>query len=265
MKRNLRLLVSGAALLWLTACDLPTSPEDLGALPSLVKPGVTAGDVSLLSAPGFWDLAAYYCPMIADSDLVRLSCTAALGQPPKKDLLGFRFRLPVEIANPNSFPLPVSELLTVLTLFPKDEDISLAAICMSMCQDEASDCGASPGNCASDEPEISGAEDLAAAAFSYLQEVLLTGASGEALPLISLPHIDAESSDTLNVTLELGIDAVQKALKSAFSGNLSKILASQDFSVSIPVQIDGSMWFVAEHFGRFGASYGPTETTWTPK
>jgi hypothetical protein len=261
MKRFPRVLLWALVALLPASCDLPVGSS---GVPGLVMPDLTARALKLVSAPGFWDLAAWYCPKVADSPLARLGCAAALGPSPAKDSLAFRFNLPLEVWNPNSFPLPASELLTVLTLFPKQQRISLAAVCVSLCEDEAAGCPPQQG-CLSDEPEIRGAQDLAASALDYLSLVLLAGASGEEIPRVAFRTIGPNSGDTLNLTLDLGLDPLEETLKTLFSDGLGKILAGQDFDVAIPTELDGTMWFTADNFGRFGAPFGPVSATFKPR
>jgi hypothetical protein len=261
MKKTLKLALLGLLLL-LPSCELPFDTGGFGGIPGLEEPQLTAGALALVKAPAFWDLAAFYCPQVADSGLGRLGCLAALGPAPAKDGLGFRFRLPLEVRNPNAFPLPASELLTVLTLFPGQEDISLAAVCVSLCEDESGDCGGQGGGgCVAEEPELRGLQDLSEAALDYLSLALLSDASGQEIPRIGFRSFEANSKDTLNLTLDLGLDALQKTFKALFAGGLDKVLAGEDFKLAVPLDLDGTMWFVAENFGRFGAPFGPVSAS----
>ena len=115
-------------------------------------PLVETGAVELTDYPSAGKLAAWYCPRIADSEVVREACVVTVGPAPLPSELLFKFVLPVKVTNPNPFPLPAVELLTVLSLFPGVQSEKLAALCVSFCEEGDTSC-LSPvqGACASTE------------------------------------------------------------------------------------------------------------------
>lgn len=64
-------------------------------------------------------LGAYYCPIVIENQIARLSCAIVLGSPPPRDRLVFEFGTTITVANPNNIPIPALDVLLALKLFPR--------------------------------------------------------------------------------------------------------------------------------------------------
>ena len=226
-------------------------------------PEVEVGKAKLVANPSIYDLGAYYCPQLWDVPLVEQACALALGPVPNDKELAFRFQLPITVYNPNDFPLPAVELLTVLNLFPGEDRRQLAALCISFCEDGDLACAETgAGTCESDEPEINSLEDFATAALNYIWLYLEAELTDQVPPELKVKTIPAGADMTISITLELSPDAILDALMVTFENHLQDVIDSEQVAITIPYDVEGALWFEVTNFGRFGVNFGPLEGEW---
>jgi len=264
-QRFLYILLSGLLpLLASLSCDfLPQSELGDSFLPSVEKPVVEVQPAKLVKNPSLQKLGAWYCPVVFSDPIIRALCTATLGNVPPDEQLIFRFELPFRVTNPNSFPLPAVELLTSLSLFPGETSYHLAALCVTFCEDGDLECLThGSGTCESDEPEITSAEELAQAAWDYLEVYIASELAGQVPPELKVRLIPANGEGLVLITLDLLPEPLLDALEATFEQLLEDIVDDDNVNIAIPYSVEGAIWFVVENFGRFGVNYGPIEGEW---
>lgn len=127
------------AALAFAACD-PTGS-------SLVEEGPKAPyfaadlGVDLIESPENATLANFYCRDL----LTDFVCDLVFDDPPvKKETLKFSFETVFKLGNPNTFSVPLVELLVALDVFEGERQAELAALCISFCDPSAEACEAKP-------------------------------------------------------------------------------------------------------------------------
>jgi hypothetical protein len=221
-------------------------------------PDLSMGDVALASSPPLATLARWYCPELIGTG-GSLACSALFGAAPSPAELSFVFTVPIDVTNPNAFPLPALEALVALTLFPATSDRTLGAVCVSFCGGDAT-CDALPdaGTCASSDPELRDAADFAGAAFRWL-----TLAVTEQAPELVVPTIEAHGTRRLTLALSIDADTLLDLLAGEVASRWSDFLSEQAVALHVPYAIEGSVWLVVEGLGRLGVGFGPVEGQWT--
>jgi hypothetical protein len=251
---------------WLTvslgSCDFLDQAESLMEV-VVEMPEVSVGDVTLARSPAFRQLASYYCPRVYSVPLVEDVCRGLVGTPPPERDLFFRFVLPLEVGNPNEFPLPAVSLLTALEVFSGSDARELSAVCIRFCDTSEADCNPyAPDACYSDDPEIRSLDDFAGAALNYLTVFVANSVQGTVPPELRVKTIPAQGKATVFITFDVAPGAVLSVLEVLFLAQVDKLVSGEAFSLSIPYSIQGSIWFHVQNFGRFGVSYGPVDGIW---
>ena len=260
--------IAALAILLMTAvfgsCELGPLGDGAGVLiPDFDEPTITVGDIALTENPSVLTLAAYYCPQFADDLLTRGLCKLNPEPTPLAGELLFKFVVPLQIENPNTFPLPAVELLTALEVFPGESNRELGAVCVAFCDEDDTSClDPVEGACTSDEPEIRTAEDFVEAAADFLSVYVTSVATGRVPPELKIKMIQPESTATVVVAFSISPDALLEALWIAFSEHSDEVFNAEDFSVVIPYAVRGALWFVIENFGKIGVNFGPVEGEW---
>jgi len=246
----------------LGSCDFFDQAQ--GLMETVVEvPAVSVGDIELARSPAFGKLAGYYCPRVYSAPLVDDLCRNLVGAPPPVEELFFRFVLPLEVGNPNEFPLPAVSLLTALEVFSGDEARELSAVCIRFCDTSEVDCNPyDPNACYSDDPDIRSVDDFAGAALNYLTIYLADSVQGTVPPELRVKTIPALGKATVFITFDVAPGAVLSVMEALFLAQVDKLVSGDTFALSIPYSIQGSIWFHVQNFGRFGVSYGPVEGTW---
>ena len=226
--------------------------------PLFTTPTIDVGQPALTSSPSIDAVARWYCPDLIGSG-GELACSALLGPSPSDTELTFVFSTPLDVGNPNAFPLPALEALVALTLFPEGTDRTLGAACLSFCGTDDATCASLPdaGTCASSEPDLRSIDDFAAAAL----HVLVGVATGDA-PALSVPTIEADGSRRLTLALSVDAGTLLELLAGEAADRWQAYVAGEAVSLSIPYQLDGTLWFVVEGLGRVGFPFGPVSGEW---
>lgn len=247
------------ALLVLSAssCNLLQVPSWGQRSPFFSPPTLAVRDVALTSRPSIDALARWYCPDLIGAGGA-LACGALLGPSPSASELAFVFSVPIDVGNPNAFPLPALEALVSLTLFPATTDRTLGAVCASFCDDAT--CASLPeaGTCRSPEPELRDVGDFAAAALD-----LLTLVAGGTMPDLSVPTIAANGSRRLTLSIAIDVGTMLDLLANELAARWQDYVSDRAVALDLPYEIEGTLWFVVEGVGRVGFGFGPLAGTWT--
>jgi hypothetical protein len=128
-----------AALLTATLPGLACTPGGDALEETPAPPYAELARVDLTESPKNEVLANFYCRDLV-SDLV---CDFVFDDPPpEKSTLKFSFETVFELGNPNSFSVPMVELLLAFKVFEGERQSELAALCVSFCDPAAEDCEA---------------------------------------------------------------------------------------------------------------------------
>ncbi len=259
--RHVLLVCLSLTVLPLHSCEFPGS--DGGWVPDVLEPGVEPGDIVLTRSPSFANMAAYYCPLVYDAAAVEVLCEAALGARPPLDRMIFEFQLPLLLSNDNDFAVPAVELLTSLSVFPRQTSQELGALCIQFCEADDPNCGdTQPGACSSDEPEINSIDDFAGAAADFISLWIESEITGQVPPELAVRMIPAGGTLELRLTFRIAPEPILEVLITLFEQNIDAILGGDEIEIEIPYEVKGSLWFVVENFGRFGVNFGPVGDTW---
>lgn len=271
----------------LTALALPLAgcPLDTGGLGESVPlpdpPTAEMAGVSLIARPSNSQLASWYCHDAADgSTLVELGCREFFGRRPNKPDLKFVFETKFDLGNPNSFPIPLVEILLALNVFEGAEQAELGALCVSFCDPEAgADCEIDRVDaCAPPNTTVRGVEDFIPTVDDLIRIAndAVTGElfEDENLQFRYIPAAgpdncaDGETGDCpgqmqANIRFELGLDATLKILGEVAEGSLDELLAGDSPSFDIPYSALGTLFFDVPVLGRYAVEFGPLEGTWS--
>jgi len=250
-----RRLVLAAALLGVasvgTSCD-----QLLGAGLETQIPTVQLSDSSalLVDPPDVMALAKYFCADVLGS----IPCLA-LGPPPRKEELQFRFQLVFQIDNPNQIPVPTTEILVGLHVYPGETFGELGGLCTTLCEAGASDCPIPPeGACVHRVEDLDSAEEFLAAAvvggLTLVTEAATGQPVGQGLERYTVP---AGESLELKVTLGIGVDPMLKLLGHTADQYVTQIVDTGSAQLDIPYTVAGRVWFNVPYLGRATVGFGP--------
>jgi hypothetical protein len=174
------------------------------------------------------------------------------------------FQLDFNVGNPNHFPVPITEMLTAVTVFPADAKQRLGASCVVFCPPGSSGCSGQPGPgaCQSSERDIESASDFANAAQDFVVSAGLQLAAGQP-PTFAAPQISAEANIPLSAIFAFGPEPLLAALKELALQSVAQLGSGQDVTFEIPFQIEGTVWFNVGSLGRVAVGYGPIAGTFT--
>lgn len=227
----------------------PLGPVVTGPPPT--PPRVAVSAIRLVSAPTPEDIARWLCPEVAPS----LVCQLLAGGRPSREAMRVVFDVQLDVENPNTIPLPLVAALVAFKAYPDAADAqNLGAACLTLCEDPASCTQDATRACESNEPSIRDADDFARAATNFLIAVATGRERFENLRVRTLAP-GAHSSVVFR--LELDPEQVFALVSRLATDAIAAIRAGRAPSVSIPYEVEGSVWVVVEHFGRFAASFPP--------
>jgi hypothetical protein len=250
-----------AATIVLAAAFLALAPgcdQLLGSGFGTQVPTVQLSDSSalLVDPPDILALAKYFCPNVLGS---AGACLLALGAPPTKEELQFRFQLVFQIDNPNQIPVPTTEILVGLHVYPGQTFGELGGVCTTLCEAGARDCPIPPqGACVHRAEDLDSAEEFLAAAvvggLTLVTEALNGQPVGGQLARYTVP---AGESLELKVTLAIGIDPMLRLLGHTANTYVTKILETGDAALDVPYAVAGRVWFNVPYLGRATVGFGP--------
>jgi hypothetical protein len=235
---------------------------------SISPPTVTLQSVTLAESPSQASLAAYYCPgVIAESTGISIGvgllCSGFFGPPPPAAALNFGFDVRFSVANPNKIPLPLSEILTAVSLFPATNNQNLGAVCLHLCapNDPACQSGPSATGCQSSSKDIRSLDDFVNASANLLLAKGLADATGHDLPLVA-PQVLASSTLNVTVRFSLAPTVVLPVLQELARQSVTQLQRGQAPVFNIPYSVEGTVFVDAGSLGRVAAGYGPFPGTW---
>lgn len=182
-----------------------------------------------------------------------------LGPPPTKEQLQFRFQLVFQLDNPNQIPVPTTEILVGLHVYPAETFGELGGICTTLCEAGAANCPIPPeGACVHREQDLDSAEEFLQAAIlgglTLAAEAMNGEPVGQHLGLYTIP---AGDSLELKVTFIIGIDPMLKLLGHTADQYVSKVVQTGNADLDIPYAVAGRVWFDVPYLGRATVGFGP--------
>ena len=222
----------------------------------------------LVAAPGQRELAAFYCPRVLTGPLglagaSTLLCRQFFGAAPAPEQLQVAFELGFRVRNPNSFPVPMAELLTAITVFPGHGQQRLGAACVRLCGAEETPCSAAPrqGSCVSKKGDIRSLSDFGGAAARFVVSQGVGMATGRGLDFRA-PRLLRDQELKLTSRFAFGPDQLLSIL--AHMARLAKdqLKAGKPVLLEIPYRIEGTAWFDVGSLGRVAVGFGPETGLW---
>jgi hypothetical protein len=227
-----------------------------------VLPSVQAGQPSLVRAPSLQSLAAHYCPVVVQDQIVRLGCQVVVGAPPPQQMLQFEFGVPVTIKNPNNVPIPALDVLLALKLFPGQNSEGLGSVCISLCGANAPSCTGAPqpGACQASNPGIRNVGDFVARAIPGLINARASGTLQNELRKSMIP---AGGDVHLNLVFPLGIEQALRLIQNVAAPLVTQMARRQGGGgLDIPVSAEGTVFVDMPILGKQGISFGPLASSW---
>jgi hypothetical protein len=260
---------SAAALLALTlSIGSCATLEALMATGLLKKPTVTFRGASLVRAPSQRDLSAFYCPRLGReraglgvaADLV---CSRLFGAGPRPEDLALAFDLQFGVGNPNQIPLPLSDILTAITLFPGSGAQNLGAVCFRLCDPGDAACrgGQDPNACRQAQGDIRTMADFPGAVANMLVAEGLAAAGGQPVQF-SAPRVLAGSNLDVVARFTITPQALLPIFEQLARQSVSQLTAGHELTFSIPYRLEGTVFANAGSLGRVAAGFGPSGGEW---
>jgi hypothetical protein len=260
-------LAVGIAVLALAGCAVLGLPPPEGAGLGVQPPILTFERVDLARAPSATQLAAYYCPDLVSAPLGggTLLCQGLFGARPDPATMAVDFDVSIKVTNPNQVPLPLSSLLTAVTVFPAASNQKLGAACVTFCPAEAPNCataGSSPTACQASSHDIHSLSDYAAAAAPLLIVSGLEGAAGQ-LPSLLAPKLAPTGELQVVARMSLQPSELLATMRQLAAQSVEDLKKGHPPTFVVPYRLEGTVWFDAGAVGRVAVNWGPTEGTFT--
>lgn len=255
-----RLALCALSLLLLPGCAA-LGNLNLGGLGKALAPlaaNLDVGQPRLVQAPTNRALGVWLCGQVASPVICQL-----IGGPVSQSQLQFAFELPMTVKNPNSFPVPVVEVLAAFTAFPGQGGQSLGATCLTFCPEGQACPQNQPGACsAKTSNEIRTMNDFAGATVGFLIGSAL-GTNG--VNQLGIKTVPANGSLPTSIRLELGMTPMLNLIQKTSSTAIAQVKQGKQPSFSIPFSVQGSAWIDVTNFGRLASAYGPIGGQWQLK
>jgi hypothetical protein len=258
-------LVIGAALATTSSC---AGLDQLLASGLVRPPKVEFLGASLVKSPSQSDLSAFYCPRVVQERTGlgiagNLLCNRLFGRPPDPSTMEIGFDLTFRVANPNQLPLPLSEVLTALTVFPERANQSLGAVCLRMCAPDDPGCrgGADSAGCREAPGDIKSIRDFPNAVANLLV-ARGVGAAGGQPAGFSAPKVLAAAAIDVTARLALLPSALIPVMEQLARQSVDQLRAGRPISAEIPYRVEGTVFSDAGSLGRVAAGFGPAGGTW---
>jgi hypothetical protein len=231
-------------------------------------PKVTFLGANLVRSPSQLNLSAYYCPkLLAQNAGLGIAadflCSKFFGKAPAHDDMQVGFDLHFEVANPNQIPLPLSEILTAIKVFPGQSQQNLGAVCLSLCAPGDAGClgGASTSGCAKAPGDIRSLADFPQAAARLLLAQGISAAGGPPAGF-TLPKVTSASKLAVTARLALTPEAFLPAMEELARRSLGDLKIGKSPAFEIPYQLEGTVFANAGSLGRVAAGFGPAQGSW---
>ncbi len=298
----MRLSILLLAALTLPACDALESALGDGGLGEIDPQPPTAlyRGLTLMDRPTNDQLGAWFCLELIPDPVIfskQDGCEAVgFDLAPAKEDLKFSFDVVFDLGNPNTFPVPMVELLLALEVFQGADQAELGAVCVSFCDPEAGTCPEQGEEaCRPADQEIRSLEDFVPTT-DQLIEIARKAITGELFEDENLqfryidgrgetacgaeePPQDRNCEATTNdagescwvcdgeleahIRFDLGIDATLEVLGVVAEDSVTELLQGNEPSFDIPYSALGTVFFDVPVLGRFGIEFGPVEGTFS--
>ena len=259
--KNSRALFVVLVLANVSACELLNNTTQ-SPIPQAFDPNVELAETALVAAPTATQIAAYYCPQIYSGNIaLALACDTLIGPVPQPHEMQFHFELRYEIDNPNSFPIPTTEILAAINVF---ETKNLGAVCAQLCAEGDVECTGAPGenSCKASAADIQDMDDVANRIIDLLILTVDAALNGELDNLAQrLIPAGAEKYE-VRVRFSLGIDAMVEIMGHFVEQLVSKFYNNEKLTFEIPYSVYGTLWFEVPILGRVALEYGPFDDVW---
>lgn len=234
----------------------------------LQPPTLTFQGATLARTPAQRLLAAHYCPEIVPDPFgirggAATLCQGFFGPQPTPEQLAIEFDLRFKVSNPNQVPLPLSTILTAVTVFPAAQNQKLGSVCFQLCPSAGGACSTTPppGACQASSRDIRSLSDFSTAAVGMLVSTGLSLAAGQP-PTFVAPQIAAASELEITVRFSFGPEQMLTTMKQLASQSVNELKTGQPLNFNIPFRLEGTVWFDAGSLGRLAVGFGPTDGTW---
>jgi hypothetical protein len=201
-------------------------------------------------------IAEYYCVDL----LPDFACLALVpGGPPPKASMEFKFQVVFHIDNPNRVPLPATELLVGLHLFPSLDIGEIGGVCTTFCVPGEAGCPIPAGQeCVDLATDVRDLDTFLAAALRGALGLAYDLASGvDPAERLAASTIPGSGTLDLTFTFRIGIDAMLALIKAQYQGLLTQVLQSGGGELVIPYAVAGKLWFEVPYLGRVAIGVGP--------
>jgi hypothetical protein len=249
---------------------LSTSCAELQALlqaGALLKPNITFQGASLVRSPSRRQMSAFYCPRVARAQIgfaADAVCGGLFGAPPPQQEMTLGFDLRFAVANPNKIPLPLSEILTAVSLFPGAAQQNLGAVCVRLCAPGDAGCqaGRDPNACRNAPGDVRTLADFPQAIGNLLIAEGLSAAAGTPLRF-EAPKVLSGSSVDVVARFSMAPEALIPILEQLARQSTSELRAGRELSFAVPYNLQGTVFADAGSLGRVAAGFGPSAGQWT--
>lgn len=235
------------------------STEAAGVSP----PTIIYNGATLVQSPAQRKLAAYYCPDVVPAPFgftggSALVCQGFFGARPTPTEMEVAFDLSFKVKNPNKIPLPLGDVLAAVTVFPDATNQRLGASCIHLCAPGQAGCtpSANATSCQASSHDVRSRSDFETAAADVVISKGIALAAGQPLSF-SAPQVSAAAELDVIVRFSFGPGPLLAALRQLAVQSLNELEAGRAISYTIPVAVQGTIWFDAGSFGRLAVGYGP--------
>jgi hypothetical protein len=272
VKRSLGLrapyLVLGVVLATLIAGGCAIFP-DLDA--ALVPPRVRFHGATVVEAPSLRQIQAALCPQALRAQMegpmpgasVAALCESAFGPVPPSAALDVIVDLQLVVENRNTLSLPVTEILTAVTVFPDTPAERIGTACLVLCPPEDPACRgrALDQSCAEAREDVRTLGDYPEAIPDLTVLLGIKGAPGER---IHRERAWVPGRDGLAFTARLAFvpEALVPILAQVARGSAKALAAGQSLGLNIPYRLEGTVFMHAGNAGRSATGFGPVRGTW---
>lgn len=267
-------LLAGAVAL--PGCELlEMGPNGGGDELPVDPPEVALQQVRLVEAPTEMELASYYCHDQLGGLTAELICRTGLklGAPPivdpnHPDAIRFSFNMVFEITNPNSFPIPVLEMLLALGVFADEVERNVGGLCVTFCDPGDTECELqSASGCSTEDFPEGGTAGLQIDPAALLEGLLalITGEdTDEWFGNELIRTIEAGGTTNMVVGFHMGVIPMLQVLEATVftEQNWERLSQGNMPNVEIPYSIEGILWFDVGRIGRVWVRFGPFEDRW---
>jgi hypothetical protein len=257
-----------ATVLLLPGCELLTNYIESADAVSVSMPRVTMPETNarLVKYPGVQQMASWAC----DQTLGSMACgLIPYYRTPVYAQLQFQFALTFRIENPNRVPVPTTELLVALDLWPDRNlpNAHLAGICTTLCEPGTVDCPIPAGGaCVDQYDDVDDLSSLLAAALKAALLLTMEAVNGQPVGgMWEAWTIPPSDTVDLTFTFSIGIEEMLNLiLQMVQSDVLLDVLKDGAGNIDIPYAIAGKLWFQVPYLGRVAIGLGPYGTAADP-